>query len=162
MVEIKRYDAGLDETQDATYYLQLYTRTASFRLTLDDMKMESLAKDHSEDPIRFGITDVRRSDLGAEEEWLGTILLPASYQRKLLDEHEFVFLSSAYCFVSDELSLDISSTLEPYAAINVMLITRESTAVYDGRPVVVRAGVGRMLKKAWDTAEVRWEDIIVA
>ncbi|KFY47484.1 hypothetical protein V495_01922 [Pseudogymnoascus sp. VKM F-4514 (FW-929)] len=161
-VEIMRDDAGLDESQVAMYHLQLHTRTANFRLTLEDSKMKSLTKDHGGHPIRFGITAVRPSALGADEEWLGTILLPASYQHKISEEHEFIVLSSAYCFVSDELPLDISSTLEPYAAINVMLITRESTALYDGRPVVVRAGVGRMLKKAWDTAEVRWEDMIVA
>ncbi|OBT92882.2 hypothetical protein VE01_08933 [Pseudogymnoascus verrucosus] len=148
------------------YHLQLHTRVASFGLTLDDRsgtpKPKSLSKAHGKLSTRFGITTVRSADLDTEEEWLGTILLPASYQQKLSDEHEFVVLSSAYCFVADELSLDASSALKSYSVINVMLITRQGTTAHDGQPVVVRAGVGRMLKKAWDMAEVCWEDMLVA
>ncbi|KFZ04711.1 hypothetical protein V501_09048 [Pseudogymnoascus sp. VKM F-4519 (FW-2642)] len=165
-VEINRDNTSLGSVQVPMYHLQLHTRIGSFRLTLDDgsgtPKPKSLSKTHGEHPTRFGITTVQPADFGTEEEWLGTILLPASYQQKLSDEHEFVVLSSAFCFVSDELSLDASSALEPYAAINVMLITRQSTAADDGKLVVVLAGVGRMLKKAWDMTEVRWEDMLVA
>lgn len=148
------------------YHLQLHTRIASFRLTLDDRsgasRPKSPSKAHEKPLTRFGITTVRPPDSGTEEEWLGTILLPASYQQKLSDEQEFVILSSAYCFLGDELSLDASSALEPYAAINVMLITRQGTTPDGDMSVVLRAGVGRMLKKAWDTAEVCWEDMLVA
>ncbi|OBT82458.1 hypothetical protein VE02_08790 [Pseudogymnoascus sp. 03VT05] len=125
-VEIKK-----DGALVPMYYLQLHTRIASFRLTLDDRSntptLKSVSKAHGKLPTQFGITTVRQADFGTEEEWLGTILLPASYQQNLSDEHEFVVLSSAYCFVGDELSLDASSALEPYSAINVMLITRQGT-----------------------------------
>ncbi|OBT73494.1 hypothetical protein VF21_07244 [Pseudogymnoascus sp. 05NY08] len=160
-VEIKKDGAPVP-----MYHLQLHTRIASFRLTLDDRsttpKPKSPPKAHGKLPTRFGITTVRSAKFNTEEEWLGTISLPESYQEKLSDEHEFVVLSSAYCFVSDELSLEASSALEPYSAINVMLITRQGTAPDGEKPVVVRAGVGRMLKKAWDMAEVCWEDMLVA
>lgn len=144
-IDIKKDSTSSDGTIVSMYHLQLHTRIGSFRLTLDDRsgtsKPKSTSKTRGEDIIRFGITTVHPADLGTEEEWLGTILLPASYQENLSDEHEFVVLSSAYCFVSDELRLDASSALEPYAAINVMLITRQGTTANDDKPVVVRAGV---------------------
>ncbi|KFY75636.1 hypothetical protein V499_04395 [Pseudogymnoascus sp. VKM F-103] len=165
-VDIKKDGTSSDGITVPLYHLQLHTRIGSFRLTLDDrsgtLKPKSTLNTRGEDLIRFGITTVHPADFRTEEEWLGTILLQASYKQNLSDEHEFVVLSSAYCFVSDELSLDASSALEPYAVINVMLITRQGTAANDDKPVVVRAGVGRMLKKAWDMTEVRWEDVLVA
>ncbi|OBT58403.1 hypothetical protein VE04_00772 [Pseudogymnoascus sp. 24MN13] len=165
-VDIKKDGTSCDGITVPLYHLQLHTRIGSFRLTLDDrsgtLKPKSTLKTRGEDLIRFGITTVHPADFGTEEEWLGTILLPASYKQNLSDEHEFVVLSSAYCFVGDELSLDASSALELYAAANVMLITRQGTTANDDKPVVVRAGVGRMLKKAWDMTEVRWEDVLVA
>lgn len=165
-VEIMRDALGPNMAHVPMYHLQLHTRIAGFRLTLYNRsitpKTQSLSKAHNGHLIRFGITTVHPADFGTEEEWLGTILLPACYQQKLSDEHEFVILSSAYCFVSDELSFDASSALEPYAAVNVMLITRQGASSYDDTPVVVRAGVGRMLKKAWDATQVCWEDMLVA
>ncbi|KFY44976.1 hypothetical protein V494_01229 [Pseudogymnoascus sp. VKM F-4513 (FW-928)] len=135
-------------------------------LTLDDrseiQKPDSVPKAAGEPLTRFGITTSHPADFGTEEEWLGTILLPESYQQNLSNEHEFVVLSSAYCFVGDELSMEASSALEPYAVINVMLIARQGSTPDDGTPIVVRAGVGRMLRKAWDMAEVCWEDMLVA
>lgn len=165
-VDIKKDGTSSGGNPVPMYHLQLHTRIASFKLTLDDRsgtpKPKSLSKSHGDHPIRFGITTVRPADVGTEEEWLGTILLPGSYQENLSDKHKFVVLSSAYCFVSDELSLDASSSLEPYAAVNVMLITRQGTATDGDKPIVVRDGVGRMLKKAWDMTEVCWEDMLVA
>lgn len=165
-VVINRDDANLGSAQVPMYHLQLRSRVANFKLTLDDksgtLKPLFVSKVHGEHPIQFGITTAHPPNFGTNKEWLGTILLPAFYQQKLSEEHEFVVLSSAYCFVADELSLDASRALEPYAAVNVMLITRQGTAAHDGKPVVVRAGVGRMLKKAWDMTQVCWEDMIVA
>lgn len=165
-VRINRDDTCLSGVHVPMYHLQVRSRVTNFRLTLGDrsgaIKPRFISKANGEHPTRFGITTAHPAGFGAEEEWLGTILLPASYQQKLSGKHEFVILSSAYCFVSDELSLDASSTLEPYAALNVMLITRRGIAPYCDKPIVVRAGVGRMLKKAWDMAEVRWEDMLVA
>ncbi|KFY19554.1 hypothetical protein V491_04369 [Pseudogymnoascus sp. VKM F-3775] len=166
IVDIKKDDTYSEETLVPMYHLRLHARIASFRLSLDDTsgtpKPQPLSKSHGKYPVRFVITTGHPADVGAEEEWLGTILLPESYKQNLSDEHEFVVLSSAYCFVSDELSLDASSALEPYAAVNVMLITRQGSATHDGKPIVVRAGVGRMLKKAWDMAQVCWGDMVVA
>ncbi|KFY66069.1 hypothetical protein V496_02211 [Pseudogymnoascus sp. VKM F-4515 (FW-2607)] len=167
------YGETVDIKKDGTspggtpmYHLQLHSRIASFRLTLDDRSGSQRPKSSLKTPgklqTRFGITTACPADLGAEEEWLGTILLPASYDQRLSEKHEFIVLSSAYCFVSDELSLDASSTLELYAALNVMLITRQGITPDGDKPIVVRAGVGRMLKKAWDMAEVCWEDMLVA
>ncbi|OBT61192.1 hypothetical protein VE03_08685 [Pseudogymnoascus sp. 23342-1-I1] len=165
-IDIKKDSTSTDGIPVPMYHLQLHTRIACFRLTLDNRgttpRPGYLPKARGTHPIRFGITTVRPADYETEEEWLGTILLPASYQQTLSYEHEFVVLSSAYCFVGEELSLDASSALEPYSAVNVMLITRQGATVHDGKPVVVRAGVGRMLKKAWDKTEVCWEDMIVA
>ncbi|KFY97790.1 hypothetical protein V498_01859 [Pseudogymnoascus sp. VKM F-4517 (FW-2822)] len=164
-VHIKKDGTGRDGIPVPMYHLQLYTRISSFRLTLDNRgttsKPRPLPTTRGTHPVRFGITTVRPADFGIEE-WLGTILLPAYYQQNLSDEHEFVVLSSAYCFVGEELSLDAASILEPYAAVNVMLITRQGYNTHDGKSLVIRAGVGRMLKKAWDMTQVCWEDMVVA
>lgn len=164
-VHIKKDGTGPDGIPVPMYHLQIYTRIASFRLTLDNRgttsKPRHLPTTRGAHPIRFGITTVRPADFGIEQ-WLGTILLPASYQQTLSDEHEFIVLSSAYCFVGEELSLDAASILEPYAAVNVMLITRQGNNTHDGKSLVMRAGVGRMLKKAWDMTQVCWEDMVVA
>ncbi|KFY24476.1 hypothetical protein V493_05205 [Pseudogymnoascus sp. VKM F-4281 (FW-2241)] len=165
-INIRKHSTSPKGVSIPMYYLQIHTRIARFRLILDDRsetpRPKSVSKAHGKFPTRFGITTISPADFGTEEEWLGTVLLPASYQQNLSDEHEFVVLSSAYCFVRDELSLEASSALEPYAAVNVMLITRQGTTTDGNESIVVRAGVGRMLKKAWDTAEVCWEDMLVA
>lgn len=165
-VEINRDDTSQGGVQVPMYHLQLRSWVANFRLTLDNksrtLKPLFISKVHGEHPIRFGITTAHPANFGTEEEWLGTILLPASYQQKLSYVYEFVILSSSYCFVSDELSLDVSIALGPYAAVDVMLITRQGTAPNGDKSIVVRAGFGRMLKKAWDMTEVRWEELLVA
>ena len=161
-----RAGTSLGGAEAAMYHLRICARIASFRLTLHDrsesLKTPSLQEARWSHLTRFGITTVRLADRGDKEAWLGTILLPICYRQELSAVHEFIILSDTYCFSSEELSLAASRAPGPYAAVNVMLIITQGSYAYENKSVIVRAGVGRMLKNAWDMTQECWEDILVA
>ncbi|KXH25223.1 hypothetical protein CSIM01_04167 [Colletotrichum simmondsii] len=147
------------------FYLRLRTRVGKFRLTLHDrsgaLKPPSLPDVKEPHPVRFGITHSAAPKNGGEDEWLGSILMPKGYRQKLRGSYEFVVLSDAYGFSGEELSSHASQ--KPWEAVNVMLIYRSDTDRQDPKavPVVQRAGVGRMLKSAWDEISTELEEILV-
>ncbi|KAG7061172.1 HET-domain-containing protein [Colletotrichum scovillei] len=147
------------------FHLRLRTRVGKFRLTLHDrsgaLKPPSLPDVKEPHPVRFGITHSTAPKDGGEDEWLGSVLMPKGYRQKLRGSYEFVVLSDAYGFSGEELSPHAGQ--EPWEAVNVMLIYRSDTNGQDSKavPVVQRAGVGRMLKSAWDEISTELEEILV-
>ncbi|KAF7535592.1 hypothetical protein G7054_g5208 [Neopestalotiopsis clavispora] len=149
--------------------LFIRTQVARFRLTLHD---RSGQVDEPPGIYRFGISwsasSPPRAGVGSriraddDEPWLGTIRLSKSFRRKLSDDYEFIVLSEAYNFSSEELGRQASRYIEPYSIFNVMLIRRMPQARYrvmkaDGSTTaknaceVERVGVGRMMKEAWSS-----------
>ncbi|ETS84258.1 hypothetical protein PFICI_02283 [Pestalotiopsis fici W106-1] len=148
--------------------LYIRTRAGKFRLTLHD---RSGQVDEPPGIYRFGISysasSPPRASLGNgglddDEPWLGTIRLPKSFRRKLSNEYEFIILSEAYNFSSEELGRQASRYTEPYSIFNVMLVKRMSQGrcqvVQEDDPATVkdayeveRIGVGRMMKEAWSS-----------
>ncbi|GKT54265.1 HET-domain-containing protein [Colletotrichum tofieldiae] len=152
---------------DDNYHLRLRTRVGKFRLTLHDgsgaLKPPSLPDVKGPHPVRFGITHVDAPKDGSGEEWLGSILMPKEHrQRKQLQEaYEFVVLSEAYGFSGEELTQHASQ--KPWGAVNVMLISRTAAngPGPGSLPVVQRAGVGRILKSAWDGVPLELQEMLV-
>ncbi|GKT49806.1 uncharacterized protein ColSpa_09987 [Colletotrichum spaethianum] len=149
------------------YHLRLRTRVGKFRLTLHDrsgaLKAPSLPDVKGPYPVRFGVTHVDAPLNGGEEEWLGTILMPKEHRqlKRLQETYEFVVLSDSYGFSGEELSRHASQ--KPWDVVDVMLIFRTATSVSDlgSLPVVQRAGVGRILKSAWDNAPLELQEMLV-
>ncbi|KAK6086112.1 hypothetical protein SCUP234_01514 [Seiridium cupressi] len=69
-------------------------------------------------PVTAGATG------GGDEPWPRTIRLPTSFRRRLAAEYEFIVLSEAYNFSSEELGRQASRYIEPYSVVNAMLIKR--------------------------------------
>lgn len=164
-------------------FLSLRTRKAIFRLT-----NLVLSPDFSKDdfPIehrgRFGLA--LPSPATGDRPWLGTILLPVQYLAKMARNHEFIVLSESYGFSRQEVSPTTAGQMEPFEVYDVMMIRRvagEELAKYqtllatlgdrayekgsmgswlDGKSVVERIGVGRMLKSAW-SGDGGWEDFVL-
>ncbi|PTB79812.1 HET-domain-containing protein [Trichoderma longibrachiatum ATCC 18648] len=144
-------------------FLSLRTRKAIFRLT-----NLVLSPDFSKDdfPIehrgRFGLA--LPSPATGDRPWLGTILLPVQYLAKMARNHEFIVLSESYGFSRQEVSPTTAGQMEPFEAYDVMMIRRvageELANWLDGKSVVERIGVGRMLKSAW-SGDGGWEDFVL-
>ncbi|KAL6871679.1 HET domain-containing protein [Trichoderma longibrachiatum] len=153
-------------------FLSLRTRKAIFRLT-----NLVLSPDFSKDdfPIehrgRFGLA--LPSPATGDRPWLGTILLPVQYLAKMARNHEFIVLSESYGFSRQEVSPTTAGQMEPFEVYDVMMIRRvagEELAKacekgsmgswLDGKSVVERIGVGRMLKSAW-SGDGGWEDFVL-
>ncbi|OTA04086.1 hypothetical protein A9Z42_0046640 [Trichoderma parareesei] len=163
--------------------LCLRTRKAKFRLTY-----LVLSPDFSKDdfPIekrgRFGLS--LPSPSTGDRPWLGTILLPVQYLAKMAQDHEFIILSESYGFSRQEVAPTTAGQMKPFEVYDVMMIRRvvgEELAQYrsllaasgtgayeqgststwlDGKSVVERIGVGRMLKSAWSD-DGAWEDFVL-
>ncbi|KAI4859884.1 heterokaryon incompatibility protein-domain-containing protein [Hypoxylon rubiginosum] len=168
-------------------HLRLRTRIARFRLT---NLIRTFDMNRSSAPIeqrgRFGLASP--SPATSDQPWLGTILLPnpASYHTRLALDYEFVVLSEGYGFSRQEAAPSFAGKLEPFAVFNVMMIRRvagdelekyrarfskaaagdvtgtgtTSRDLWNEPAVVERAGVGRMLKSAWEDTDV-WESFIL-
>lgn len=164
-------------------WLSLRTRIASFRLT-----NLVLSSDFNKDdfPIekrgRFGLSLPSPSE--GDRPWLGTILLPVQYHAKMTQQHEFIILSESYGFNRQEMAPAAASKMKPFEVYDVMMIRRiigEELAQYqaqlavqrantafsdsmgnwlDGKSVVERIGVGRMVKSAWND-DGHWEDFVL-
>ncbi|KAH6648703.1 heterokaryon incompatibility protein-domain-containing protein [Truncatella angustata] len=172
-------NAGASASVDG---LHIRTKVAKFRLTLFGRSGQS---DDPPDLCHFRISCAASgpsrpvtpgSTGGDDEPWLGSIRLPISSRCTLNAEYEFIILSEAYNFSSDEIGRQASCCIEPWSIVNVMLITRmtrtadeaERWRVIDDSckipPVaceVERIGVGRMLKDAWSTVESFKDFILV-
>ncbi|KAL7928622.1 heterokaryon incompatibility domain-containing protein [Trichoderma chlorosporum] len=164
-------------------WLSLRTRIARFRLT--DLVMSS--DFNKEDfPIerrgRFGLS--LPSPSTDDRPWLGTILLPVQYHAKMNQDHEFIILSESYGFNRQEMAPAAVGKMKPFEVYDVMMIRRivgdeleryqlrfavqiaeknSSESMdkwFDGKNVVERIGVGRMVKHAWD-GDGDWEDFAV-
>ncbi|KAK6206125.1 hypothetical protein LQW54_007845 [Pestalotiopsis sp. IQ-011] len=159
-----------------TYGLHIRTKTSMFRL---------IPEDHSGQPNlhpslnRFGISHVppvpahKDTDKYPGESWLGSVRLPMSYQQNFSNEFEFIVLSEAYVFSSEELLWSDSRDNEPFSLFNVMLIRRIYQRGYwsiqEGNGAMVpqdgctveRIGVGRMKKEAWSNVEEVKDFILV-
>ncbi|EGR44987.1 uncharacterized protein TRIREDRAFT_69187 [Trichoderma reesei QM6a] len=141
--------------------LCLRTRKAKFRLTY-----LVLSPDFSKDdfPIekrgRFGLSPPSPST--GDRPWLGTILLPVQYLAKMTQDHEFIILSESYGFSRQEVAPTTAGQMKPFEVYDVMMIRRiGSTSTWlDGKSVVERIGVGRMLKSAWSD-DGAWEDFVL-
>ncbi|KAI1081588.1 heterokaryon incompatibility protein-domain-containing protein [Whalleya microplaca] len=159
-------DIHLKEEYFQHHYLKLHARISRFKLTLrgrhGPLNESTLLGARGRRIIRFGITRADSVDVDAEDAWIGTILLPSSFRQKLSDTHEFAVLSDAYCFSSEELSQADSQALGPYSAVNAMLITRKRYRQVDAEgSLVERAGVGRIIKGAWEAAPEYWESLLI-
>lgn len=164
-------DAGLRTYTTPTspaYGLHIRTKTSKFRL---------IPEDHSGKPNlhpslnRFGIAHVspvpahKDTDRYPGASWLGTVRLPMSYHQNISNEFEFIVLSEAYAFSSDELLWSDSRDNAPFSLVNVMLVgviyQRGFWSVQDDNGVMVpqdgrtveRIGVGRMKKEAWSNVK---------
>ncbi|EHK50535.1 hypothetical protein TRIATDRAFT_296954 [Trichoderma atroviride IMI 206040] len=163
--------------------LSLRTRIARFRLTT---LMLSSTFNQDDYPIerrgRFGLS--LPSPSTGDRPWLGTILLPVQYHAKMAQDHEFIILSESYGFNHQEMAPVAAKKMNPFQVYDVMMIRRiegEELARYrvqltaqvtetlssqllydslDGKSVVERIGVGRMVKSAWDSDD-DWEDFII-
>ncbi|TFB05514.1 hypothetical protein CCMA1212_002423 [Trichoderma ghanense] len=159
--------------------LCLRTRKASFRLTnlilspdfgKDDFPIEQRG--------RFGLS--LPSPSAGDRPWLGTILLPVQYHAKMAQDHEFIVLSESYGFTRQEVAPATAGRMKPFEVYDVMMVRRvagEELAQHraqlgalgaeigeqgwlDGRSIVERIGVGRMLKSAWSD-DGDWEDFVL-
>ncbi|KAL7925258.1 heterokaryon incompatibility domain-containing protein [Trichoderma austrokoningii] len=154
--------------------LTLRTRIARFRLTTLMLSSTFNQDDH---PIerrgRFGLS--MPSPCTSDRPWLGTILLPVQYHAKMAQDHEFIILSESYGFNHQEMAPVAAQKMKPFEVYDVMMIRRiegKELAQYrvqltaqnakthssqlmhdslDGKSVVERIGVGRMLKSAWES-----------
>ncbi|KAF4572770.1 hypothetical protein EYR36_007280 [Pleurotus pulmonarius] len=141
--------------------LLICTQIAKFRLTSEDRS------DRQEDKNkpRFGILPVNPPENGHRETWIGGIRLSGHWRLKYKGNNptpfEFIVLSEAYGFGPDEVYPDWAGQVEPYAVVNVMLVTRKERISADGPIVVERVGVGRMLKSAWN-ANTDIMDVLIA
>lgn len=149
------------------YGLYIRTKTSRFTLTLEDRSGQPKQLPRL---CRFGISytspvsahrDAGKYAKSGNEPWLGTIRLPSRYHGRLSEEFEFIVLSEAYTFTSEELLWDQSLENELFSLFNVMLVRRTNQKGYwsvqedngvmlpqDGC-TVERVGVGRMKKEAW-------------
>ncbi|KAK5991462.1 hypothetical protein PT974_09744 [Cladobotryum mycophilum] len=166
----------------ASYALQpssltLRTRVAKFRITILEQSSDLHKMDHTiEKKGRFGLS--LPSPASGDQPWLGSILLPVQYHspaRKSQD-HEFIILSESYGFNRQEMEPVRASRMQPFEVYDVMMIRRivgeeliryethfalladsskPSTASdwWQGKTVVERIGVGRMMKSAWKESE---------
>ncbi|PTB62784.1 HET-domain-containing protein [Trichoderma citrinoviride] len=158
--------------------LSLRTRKASFRLTNLILSPYFKTDDYPiEQRGRFGLSLPSPSE--GDRPWLGTILLPVQYHAKMAQDHEFIILSESYGFHRNEVAAT-AEQMKPFEIYDVMMIRRvvgEELALYraqlagiceqgstgswlDGKSVVERIGVGRMLKSAW-SGDGDWEDFIL-
>ncbi|KAL7892278.1 heterokaryon incompatibility domain-containing protein [Trichoderma sp. SZMC 28014] len=163
--------------------LSLRTRVARFRLTT---LMQSSTFNQDDYPIerrgRFGLS--LPSPNTSDRPWLGTILLPVQYHAKMAQDHEFIILLESYGFNHQEMAPAAAQKMKPFEVYDVMMIRRiegEELARYrvqltaqvtetlssqlmhdslDGKSVVERIGVGRMMKSAWNSGD-NWEDFII-
>lgn len=163
--------------------LSLRTRIARFRLTTLMLSSNFNQDDYPvERRGRFGLS--LPLPYTSDRPWLGTILLPVQYHAKMAQDHEFVILSESYGFNRQEMAPVTANKMKPFEVYDVMMIRRiegEELARYriqltaqttenlssqlmydslDGKSVVERIGVGRMVKSAWDS-DNNWEDFIL-
>jgi hypothetical protein len=164
--------------------LSLRTKIARFRLTTLTM---SLTFNQDDYPVerrgRFGLS--LPSPSTDDRPWLGTVLLPVLYHAKMAQDYEFIILSESYGFNHQEMAPVAAQKMKPFEVYDVMMIRRiegpelahyrvqltvqtteslSSQLMYDsldGKCVVERIGVGRMLKSAWDSSDDREDFIIV-
>jgi hypothetical protein len=163
--------------------LSLRTKIARFRLTTLTM---SLTFNQDDYPVerrgRFGLS--LPSPNTSDRPWLGTILLPVQYHAKMAQDHEFIILSESYGFNHQEMAPAAAQKMKPFEVYDVMMIRRiegKELARYrvqltaqvtetmssqlmhdslDGKSVVERIGIGRMVKSAWNSDD-NWEDFII-
>lgn len=152
------------------------TRVASFSLTQTVRSWEAkVINSRAERSGRFGLALP-----GTMDPWIGTILLPAYYRNRLSEHYEFVILSESYGFNDQEEAYSASVKRQPFEVYDVMMIQRiEGNELlkyhrkfsmllepcqckwWDGKAVVERIGVGRILKSAWETTSSTWECVIL-
>lgn len=180
--------SSFDKTREsnimlAPFGLRLRTRIARFRLTTLTLSSNFNQDDYPvERRGRFGIS--LPSPYAGDRPWLGTILLPVLYHAKMTQDHEFIILSESYGFNHQEMAPAKAHKMKPFEVYDVMMIRRiegaelaqyrvqlttqtietlSSQLMYDsldGKSVVERIGVGRMVKSAWDS-DNNWEEFIL-
>ncbi|KAL6700184.1 heterokaryon incompatibility domain-containing protein [Trichoderma pleuroticola] len=158
-------------------WLSLRTRVAQFRLTNLVLSSDFNKEDFPiEKRGRFGLS--LPSPSAGDRPWLGTILLPVQYHAKMTQDHEFIILSESYGFNRQEMAPAAAMKTKPFEVYDVMMIRRvvgeelvqyksqlaaESAHMdkwFDGKSMVERIGVGRMVKNAWD-GDGPWEDFVL-
>ncbi|KAI1809986.1 heterokaryon incompatibility protein-domain-containing protein [Poronia punctata] len=189
--------AAVGKPKEAVDYnaIRMYTRSAHFNLVVYDASGED---DPNGRPyLRFGITLANQPPpqhgdtsaiwskkimvQGHRHPWLGALRLPGNWRRRAFGNaeisprtYEFIVLSEAYGFGSDQLSRRdaLNDQLKPYDVLNVMLVERvsdpQSSNVTDASvratplvPRVERRGVGKMLRSAWQMVDEKWETVDV-
>ncbi|KAL7913598.1 heterokaryon incompatibility domain-containing protein [Trichoderma velutinum] len=158
-------------------WLSLRTRVARFRLTNLVLSSDFNKEDFPiEKRGRFGLS--LPSPSAGDRPWLGTILLPVQYHAKMAQDHEFIVLSESYGFNRQEMAPAAAIKTEPFEVYDVMMIRRitsdelaqyrsqlaaESAHMdkwFDGKSIVERIGVGRMVKSAWN-GDDHWDDFVL-
>ncbi|KAL7952294.1 heterokaryon incompatibility domain-containing protein [Trichoderma compactum] len=158
-------------------WLSLRTRVGRFRLTNLVLSSDFNKEDFLiEKRGRFGLS--LPSPSADDRPWLGTILLPVQYHAKMTQDHEFVILSESHGFNRQEMAPAAAIKSKPFEVYDVMMIRRvvgeeltqyksQLTAEtahmdqwFDGKSMVERIGVGRMMKNAWDS-DGYWEDFVL-
>ncbi|KAL4779400.1 hypothetical protein BJX76DRAFT_361824 [Aspergillus varians] len=143
--------------------LTFVARTQRFRLTYFSRHAVTERTPWIERKCRFGLARVP----GDDDRWIGTILLPIEYNRKLDGPYESILLSKSYCVRPWEIDHPADAEVQPYAVCEVMMMRRVegeqlrkyqnhlwSRQVRAAEPppihIVERVGVGRMYLSEWD------------